>query len=115
MCFVCGVEGTELKHTDKIENLILSTLKKITKEGLDKDQLIASLNQIELSQREITGASYPYGLQLILSCLPGVIHRGDPASLLDIDNILAELRIEIEDPEFLKKSINELFLHNNHD
>ena len=114
MCFVCGVEGTELKHTEKIENLILSTLKKITKEGLDKDQLMASLNQIELSQREITGASYPYGLQLILSCLPGVIHRGDPASLLDIDNILAELRIEIEDPEFLKKSINELFLHNNH-
>ena len=114
MCFVCGVEGTELKHTEKIEDLILSTLKKITKEGLDKNQLIASLNQLELSQREITGSSYPYGLQLILSCLPGVIHRGDPVSLLDIDNILAELRIEIEDPEFLKKSINELFLHNNH-
>ena len=27
---------------------------------------------------------------------------------------MAELRIEIEDPEFLKKSINELFIHNNH-
>ena len=30
MCFVCGVEGTELKHTEKIEDLILTTLKKIT-------------------------------------------------------------------------------------
>ena len=49
----------------------------------------AALHQLELHQREITGDSYPYGLQLMLASLPSAIHRGDPIKLLDIDPALA--------------------------
>ena len=91
MCFVCGVEGSESKHTQEVEKLILETLQTTANKGVSNEQIIASLDQIELSQREITGSSYPYGLQLILSCMSGAIHRGDPKELLDIESALKDL------------------------
>ena len=81
---------------------------------MSNEQIIASLDQIELSQREITGSSYPYGLQLILSCMSGAIHRGDPKELLDIESALTDLRKEIQSPNFLKDTIENLFIQNNH-
>ena len=81
---------------------------------MSNEQIIASLDQIELSQREITGSSYPYGLQLILSCMPGAIHRGDSKELLDIESALTDLRKEIQSPNFLKDAIKKLFIQNNH-
>ena len=114
MCFVCGVEGSESKHTQEVEKLILETLQTTANNGVSNEQIIASLDQIELSQREITGSSYPYGLQLILSCMSGAIHRGDPKELLDIESVLTDLREEIQSPNFLKDTIEKLFIQNNH-
>ena len=114
MCFVCGVEGSESKHTQEVEKLILETLQTTANKGVSNEQIIASLDQIELSQREITGSSYPYGLQLILSCMSGAIHRGDPKELLDIESALTDLRKEIQSPNFLKDTIEKLFIQNNH-
>ena len=38
----------------------------------------SSLHQLEIKQREITGSGMPYGLQIMLSCLPACIHNDDP-------------------------------------
>ena len=114
MSFVCGVEGTDVQHVGAIEDLILSTLQQVADEGVPQPQLAACLHQIELHQREVGGDGYPYGLQLLLTCLPGAIHRGDPVSLLEMDHVLAGLRHEIEDPSFIPSLIRELLLENNH-
>ena len=114
MNFMCGVEGSEPEHADDIERLILEVLKNVAEHGVPEDRLEAVLHQLELSQREIGGDGWPYGLQLIFSCMSAAVHRGDPIGLLDLDNELQELRQEIKDPEFIKQLVSDLLLSNSH-
>lgn len=114
MNFMCGVEGSEPEHADVIERLILGVLENVAEQGIPEDRLEAVLHQLELSQREIGGDGWPYGLQLIFSCMSAAVHRGDPIGLLDLDTALQELRQEIKDPGFIKRLVRELLLGNSH-
>ena len=114
MVFICGVEGAMTNSTKDFESLVIKTLEKILHEDIDFSVLSSLLDQLELQQREIGGSNYPYGLQLILSSLPTAIHRGEVASILDIDPILTELRSLIKNPLFIKSKIKEKLIDNNH-
>jgi len=114
MSFMCGLEATEVSNAEAIEELILNTLKQVADEGIPRENVEAVLHQLELSQREIGGDGYPYGLQIILSGLSAAIHRGDPVATLNIDPVLDELRVDIEDPEFIKNLIKTNLLDNQH-
>ncbi len=114
MAFVCGLEGAEKDSTEKVEQLILDTLNQVAKDGATQDQMEACLHQLELQQREISGDSYPFGLQLILQSLNSATHRGDPVALLDLEPVIAEMRKEIQDPEYIKNLCRELLLDNPH-
>ena len=114
MVFVVGVQGSELEHAQAVEDLIVNELKRIAKEGVELSQLQAMLHQLELSQREVGGDGYPYGLQLILHALPGALHDGDPIALLDVDAALKELEQEIQDPQFIPGLVKSWLLENTH-
>ncbi|WP_024851034.1 insulinase family protein [Hydrogenovibrio kuenenii] len=114
MVFAVGVQGSEAEHADAIEELVLNELQRIAKEGVDADQVDAMLHQLELSQREIGGDSYPYGLQLILQSLAGAMHDGDPIALLDTDKALLTLGKAIKQPEFIPNLVQEWLLDNPH-
>ncbi len=114
MVFVCGIEGARSESLDDFEALVTGTLTNVIETGVEQHRLTALLDQLELQQREIGGSSYPYGLQIMLSCLPTAIHRGDAAAALDIDPILAKLRRSIENPDFIKELIQRLLLNNQH-
>ncbi|MBO1924004.1 insulinase family protein [Thiomicrorhabdus sp. 6S3-12] len=114
MAFVLGVQGSEAEHTEAFEKLILDELQRIAKEGVDQGQLEAMLHQLELSQREVGGDSYPYGLQLILHALSGAMHGGDPIALLDVDAALKELEEEIKNPNFIPGLVQSWLLDNPH-
>jgi hypothetical protein len=114
LCFVCGIEGSSPESADKFEELVLSVLTDISENGLPKEQIAASLHQLELSQREVSGGGYPYGLQLILTALTSATHRGDPVSLLNLDPVLEKLRLDIQDPDFIKHLARDLLLNNQH-
>jgi len=114
MVFVCGVEGSDPSHADDIETLIIDTLEKTANEGFKIDKVNAALHQLELSQREIGGDHYPYGLQLILGSLPAAIHRGDPLELLDINPVLERIRKKTSNAEYIPGLIRTLLLNNKH-
>ena len=114
MSFMCGLEGCEDQATEQVEKLIIDTLEKIAEDGVPQEQVEAALHQLELHQREITGDSYPYGLQLILASLSTAVHRGDPIKLLNIDPVLEELRDAIKDPDYICRLIKTLLLENQH-
>ncbi|CAN8139298.1 presequence protease [uncultured Thiomicrorhabdus sp.] len=114
MAFVLGVQGSEADNTEAFEKLILDELQRIATEGVEPELLQAMLHQLELSQREVGGDSYPYGLQLILQSLAGAMHGGDPIALLDVDSALHELEEEIKNPQFIPKLIQEWLLDNSH-
>lgn len=114
MSFMAGLEGCAAGSAVQVETLILDTLRDIVKDGIPLDQVEAALHQLELQQREISGDSHPFGLQLILSSLSTAVHRGDPISLLNIDPVLARLREDIKNPRFIPDLIEELILNNQH-
>mgnify|MGYP006224710259 FL=1 len=66
MCFVAGIEGSEADQAADLEDLILLVLEKVASEGVPQADIESCLHQLELHQREISGDSYPYGLQLSL-------------------------------------------------
>ena len=114
MVFVCGVEGSSEDKLEQLEALVLNALQGVADNGVDTERMTALLDQLELQQREVGGGGYPYGLQIMLSCLPTAIHRGDAAAALNIDPILAQLRESIQDPIFIKSLVKRLLIDNQH-
>jgi hypothetical protein len=114
MSFICGLEGSRAEHADALEKLVLDVLNKVADEGIPTERVEAVLHQLELSQREISGDGYPYGLQLILEGLSSAIHRGNPAEVLNLDPVLDELREQIRDPDYIPRLIRERLLDNQH-
>lgn len=114
MTFMLGFEGCDNNDLESVESFILQSLAEIARLGIERKTIEAAIHQLELSQREITGDSYPYGLQLILSALSGAIHYGDPISLLNVDQALTHLQQDIQDPLFITNLINDLFINNPH-
>lgn len=114
MAFVCGLEGCKLEDANKVEALILDTLEQVAEQGVPQEQIAASLHQLELSQREVGGDGYPYGLQLILTGLTSATHRGDPIALLDVDAALENLRSKTQDPQFIQNAVRKWLLENPH-
>ena len=114
MCFLCGLEGSEVEHAKAFEKLVLDVLNDVATNGVPQEQVESVLHQLELSQREIGGDGYPFGLQLILSGLTAAIHRSDPAALLNLDPVIASLREDIKNPDFIKHLVQEYLLDNQH-
>ncbi len=114
MSFMCGLEGSEPEQAAAVEALVLETLQRVAQEGVPFEEVEAVLHQLELSQREIGGDSYPYGLQLILNGLGAVLHDGDPVSLWDMDAVLLSLREQIQDPAFIRGLVRKYLLDNPH-
>ena len=64
MCFVCGLEGSKVENAQAFEKLVLDVLEDVAENGIPHEKLEALLHQLELSQREVGGDHYPFGLQL---------------------------------------------------
>ena len=67
--FSVGLKGVSQDNCDKVEQLVLSTLKDLSKTGFDEMDIKASLNTIEFSLREFNTGSFPRGLSLMLGIL----------------------------------------------
>ena len=114
MSFVCGLEGCSEASTDQIETLVMEILNQVAEQGASQEQMEACLHQLELQQREISGGSLPFGLQLILQSLNSANHRGDPVALLNLEPVIAEMRKEILAPDYIKNLCRELLVDNPH-
>lgn len=112
--FFCGLEGSDPEQADAVEQLILDTLTQVAEQGVDPDSVEAMLHQLELSQREISGDGFPYGLQLIMEALTPAIHGGDPVAALDLDAHLEQLRHDSRAPHFIPDRVRRLLLDNPH-
>ncbi|MFT5595109.1 MAG: Zn-dependent M16 (insulinase) family peptidase, partial [Oceanicoccus sp.] len=114
MSFMCGLEGVKRDDAEKVEALILTTLEDIAKNGVPQESVDAMLHQLELSQREVGGGSYPYGLQLILAGLSTAVHDGDVIAQLDLDPVIDAMREKVRDTQYIPNLIETLLLSNAH-
>ncbi len=114
LVFSCGIEGSEAEHVDALEAMVLDIIGQVARDGVSQDRLEAVLHQLELHQREITGDSYPYGLQLILQGLGCATHYSDPIAVLNLEPVIAGLQEKIRDPNYIRQLARQLLLDNPH-
>lgn len=114
MVFCCGIEGSEPENAEALESAVLEVIERVAREGVEQDRLESVLHQLELHQREISGDSYPYGLQLILQALGCATHYADPIEVLNLDPVIETLREKIRDPDYIRDLARRLLLDNLH-
>ena len=114
LVFAAGLEGVKSNKQNEVQDLIINSLKDLVKKGIDKDLIESSLHQLEIRQREITGSGMPYGLQIMLSCLPACIHNDDPLKVLDLDSSFSIIKNNLKENGYIEKIINERIIKNNH-
>jgi presequence protease len=114
MVFACGLEGSRPEHAEALEALVMGVLREVAEHGVPQENVEAVLHQVELTQREIGGDHFPYGLQLMMNALTPALHGGDPAAALDLDPVLTRLREHIRDPDYIKGLARHCLLDNPH-
>ena len=112
--FMAGLEGIGPDKAIEVEELILSTLQKLVKDGVPEDLINSSLHQLEIGQREVSGGGMPYGLQLMLGCMNACIHHDDPISMLDLDANFTKLKTLISQKGYLEELISTSLIKNQH-
>ncbi len=112
--FACGLKDISKQDVKKVEEIIFSTLRSISQNGIEKDLVDSAIHQIEFHRKEITNTPYPYGIKLLLSFAGAVIHDGDPASCVNIDNDLEKLKAALKTDRFLENKLTSYFIDNPH-
>ena len=112
--FMAGLEGVAADQAKNVEELILSTLQDLVKNGVPKELISSALHQLEIGQREISGGGMPYGLQLMLGCMNACIHYDNPISMLDLDENFTKLKEKISKEGYIESLIESALLSNSH-
>ena len=111
---MAGLEGVAADQAKNVEELILSTLQDLVKNGVPKELISSALHQLEIGQREISGGGMPYGLQLMLGCMNACIHYDNPISMLDLDENFTKLKEKISKEGYIESLIESALLSNSH-
>ncbi len=113
--FSTGLKGIRIENAEKIESLILNTMSRLTREGIDPFTIEAALNTIEFRLRENNSASFPQGLMLMLRSLTTWLYNGDPLSLLSFEKPVEKIKQQINsNKSFFEEMISRYFLANQH-
>ena len=111
---MAGLEGVAADQAKNVEELILTTLQDLVKNGVPKELISSALHQLEIGQREISGGGMPYGLQLMLGCMNACIHYDNPISMLDLDENFTKLKEKISKEGYIESLIESALLANSH-
>ncbi|HEY4202444.1 MAG TPA: insulinase family protein [Devosiaceae bacterium] len=110
-----GLKGIADADLDKVEPMIIGTLERLSRDGIDKATVEASLNTIEFAIRENNTGSLPRGIALMLRSMRTWLHGQDPLAIVAFENALSALKSDIAagKPVF-EDMIRTLLLENRH-
>ena len=112
LVFICGLDGVKTGAISGIDAQLELFFERLAETGVAESILQASIDKLELEQRDWDSGSYPKGLSLMGRILGAAIYNGDPVSLLNIDPIIEKIRAQISDPLYFKSLVNK-FINNN--
>ncbi len=107
------VINTDLEKEEAVNSAIYDELKRIIREGVDKDELRATLNKQEFKARERDFGGAPKGLAFALTALDSWLYGGDPLNSIVTDKLFSELRANI-DTSFYEDLLEEFIINSKH-
>ncbi|MCS7087820.1 MAG: insulinase family protein [Thermoflexales bacterium] len=114
--FSVGLKGVDPANVDKVEALILDTLRDLAAHGFDPEQVEASLNTIEFRLREANFGSFPRGIAYLTAALRTWTYGGDPLAMLAFEAPLNALKQKLDacGQSIFTDLIQRFFLENPH-
>ncbi len=101
------------ENAEKVEEVIRDELKRIVKEGIDREQLAAALANIQFRTMERDFGSYPQGLIFGFQIMASWLYGGDPAANLEVGGLFDDLKRKADEGYF-EQLIDEVLLNNPH-
>jgi Zn-dependent M16 (insulinase) family peptidase len=112
--FGAGLKDVATEDADKVQEVVLDTLARLAKEGVDSAQVDAAIHRLEFEKRERSNAGFPYGLKVLFTSLPPYYYGGDPYSALNFDADLERLEKAREEGGLFANLIRDELLDNPH-
>lgn len=114
MPFIAGFKGIDPEDGEKAQNVILSTLKKIVRDGLDPELIETSLKRTRFSQLEIPGG-IPTGLRALTRATRAWMVDRSPSETIELVPTLNELEKRIKrNSRYFEDWIKDHLLDNPH-
>lgn len=107
-------KGAEEKDAEKLEQVLVNTLKKIVKEGIPEHLIDSAIHQLEFSRLEIGGDSSPFGLSLFMRSALLKQHGCASEQGLMAHSLFEGLLKKTQDAKYLTGLIDTYFLSNPH-
>lgn len=115
MYFSVGLKGVDVADADAVEAIVVDTLSRLVREGIDSRTIDASLNTVEFRLRENNTGSYPRGLVVMLRSLTTWLYDHDPLVLLKYETLLSRVASAFKTtPTYFEHLIDTWFLKNRH-
>ena len=115
LSFSAGLKGVDKEAFEKVEELVLSTLEDLMRDGIDPEAIQAAMNTIEFQLREANYGSIPRGLMYMVVALCYWNYGRDPFSLLEITKPFEQIKSNLkQDPSFFENIIQHNLLANPH-
>jgi Zn-dependent M16 (insulinase) family peptidase len=111
--FSTGLKGIATEDADKVEALVLDTLRKLADEGIEAEMIEAALNTVEFRLRENNTGSFPRGIALMIRALSTWLYGGDPLALVAFEGPLNALKARLESGERVFEDMIRQYLLNN--
>jgi hypothetical protein len=111
--FSAGLKGVKESDVEAVEELVISSLKKISEEGFEKDAVAAAMNTFEFRLREFNTGGFPKGLSLMLGMMSSWIYDQDPVEAVRFEADLAALKQDLADGKPVFTDLIKKYIVNN--
>jgi len=112
--FGAGLKDIAEEDASKVEKVVLETLERLAREGVDHGQVDAAIHHLEFEKRERSNAGFPYSLKILFTALAPYYYGGDPYDALNFDADLARLEKDRKEGRFFENLIKAELLDNPH-
>lgn len=111
--FSIVAKNSNMDKVDKFKEVVNDTLRKIVKEGLDKELIEACINIKEFKLREAEMGGAPKGLLYGITCMKSWLYDGDALTYLKYDEELKNIKSALT-TDYFEKLIEKYLLNNTH-
>jgi Zn-dependent M16 (insulinase) family peptidase len=112
--FGAGLKGIDPDDAEKVQGVVLDTLERLSKDGVDAAQVDATIHRLEFEKRERSNAGFPYALKVLFNFLSPYQYGGDPYAALNFDADLEHLENARKEGRFFENLIAAEMLDNQH-
>ncbi len=112
--FALGLKGVPPEHVDAVAPMVLAAIEQVCQQGIEPDQLAASLNTFEFKARENNTGGFPRGLSLMLNVTEPWLYGHDILDVMHYEKPLAEVRQRLSDPTRPAQILRRMILKNPH-